>query len=60
MSFTKPLRNDSPTLPGNTIRCCAHGCPMPASMTIGGPWICGWHYGASSADWGKITRVMED
>lgn len=42
--------------------CCAHGCPLPGTMsasTMGGSaWLCRHHYGAASKDWSSITTAI--
>lgn len=46
-----------------SYRCAAHGCPMAGAIfersgQEGG--ICAYHYGANTADWGRITRALTD
>lgn len=42
------------------FECAAHSCPMPGSVFLGGPGVCGWHARENPDDWPKITQAILD
>lgn len=52
--------DDTPTVPVNTSKCAAHGCPFPGSITssVNGSdgWTCSMHFRAHISNWQNLTQ----
>ena len=41
-------------------KCHAHGCPLPGSVSTGGPFFCSYHSKALPEQWGFITEIIKE
>lgn len=47
--------------PRGHLLCSANGCPLMASISSGGGWLCSYHFNAHPTTWPQVTeKLMRD
>lgn len=56
-----PDEDDVPQAASKPLRypCVANGCPMPGTILVGGPGICGWHLGTNGDEFSRVTESLQ-